>query len=239
MVSMTPPIEQEPAFGGFDINKDDILENSDPRCPTILVLDISGSMAGTPINELQEGVGQYLEELNADPLAKRRVEIAIVTFGGKVTLECAFATADRIEKPILNAGGDTPMGEALVMALDTLKERKMTLNQNGVPQYRAWVFLITDGGPTDERLPVWKEAIQRIKDGENRKSFLFFAVGVMHADMNKLKELCVERPPVSLKGLEFRKLFQWLSASQKAVSSSQPGANVVLPSPESWTAISV
>jgi len=31
-------------------------ENPEPRCPCVLLLDVSGSMAGQPINELNEGI---------------------------------------------------------------------------------------------------------------------------------------------------------------------------------------
>jgi uncharacterized protein YegL len=128
------------------------------------------------------------------------------------------------------------MGQAITTGLDLLKERKTELSSMGIPQYRAWVFLITDGGPTDEGQPVWADAVRRIQEGTQRKSFQFFAVGVQGANMEKLKQICVERPPLLLDGLKFKEFFQWLSASQKAVSSSQPGEAVALP-PVNWGTI--
>lgn len=234
---MNDPIEQRPVFG-FDIEPSDLPENTDPRCPTVLILDVSGSMAGSAIRELQEGVAQYLDELSADTLAKRRVELAIVTFGGVVQVLNQFSSPDHFIKPTLTATGDTPMGKAVVTALELLKERKVQLSRQGIPQYRAWVFLITDGGPTDERHAVWNEAIQQLKEGEGKRSFMFFAVGVKGANFEKLKQLSPERPPIQLDGLRFRDLFQWLSASQKMVSSSQPGDQVVLP-PVNWGIITI
>ncbi len=230
---MSDTIQQKSAF---DISSDD-LGNSDPRCPTILLLDVSGSMNGRAIQELQAGVVQYIDELAADSLARRRVEIAIVTFGGAVQIAHRFSTAEKFVAPTLTASGDTPMGQAVVAGLNLLKERKMELSRLGLPQFRSWVFLITDGGPTDDNLPAWNEAIERIRDGEQRKSFMFFAVGVKGSNFEKLKELCVERPPLTLDGLRFRDLFEWLSASQKVVSSSQPGESVSLP-PVGWGSIS-
>lgn len=234
---MSDTLEQKPAFG-FGIEPTDMPENSDPRCPTVLILDVSSSMGGRPIQELQAGVTQYIDELAADPLAKRRVEVAIVTFGGVVQVAHGFSAADKFATPTLSASGDTPMGQAIIRGLDLLKERKAELARLGIPQYRAWIFLITDGGPTDERLPAWKDAVQRLHEGEQRRSFLFFAVGVEGANLQKLKELSQERPPVTLNGLRFRELFQWLSASQKTVSSSQPGDQVPL-EPVNWGTISV
>ena len=54
--------------------------------------------------------------------------------------------------------------------------------------------------------------------------------------MEKLKQLSPGRAPVTLAGLRFRDLFQWLSASQKAVSTSKPGDSVALP-PVNWGSI--
>jgi uncharacterized protein YegL len=234
---MSDTISQAPAFG-FGIQTTDLPENSDPRCPTLLLLDVSGSMGGKPISELQAGVVKYIDELAADPLAKRRVEVAVVTFGGTVQVAHDFSVSDRFATPTLSASGDTPMGQAIVTGLNLLKERKAELSRLGIPQYRAWVFLITDGGPTDERQPVWSEAVQRIKEGEERKSFLFFAVGVQGANFETLKSISAARPPVVLDGLRFRDLFEWLSASQKMVSSSQPGESVT-PPPVNWGTLAI
>lgn len=226
---------QKPAFD-FGISDADLL-NNDPRCPTLLLLDASGSMSGAAIKELQTGVTQYVDELAADPLARRRVEVAIVSFGGGVEVAHSFAAPDQFATPLLEAEGDTPMGKAIVTGLDLLAARKAELARKGIPQYRAWVFLITDGSPTDEQTREWVDAVRRIREGETKRSFLFFAVGVQGADFRKLKELCVERAPVALDGLRFRDLFQWLSASQKMVSTSQPGDAVPLPKVD-WGSIS-
>src|SRR4051794_36127754 len=54
-------------------------DNPENRCPVVLVLDTSGSMAGKPIQELNAGLQTLQSELADDPLAAKRVEVAIVT----------------------------------------------------------------------------------------------------------------------------------------------------------------
>src|ERR1051325_11617572 len=93
-------------------------ENPEPRCPCVLLLDISGSMRGDPIDELNAGLADYKDSLAADTLAMKRVEVAIVTFGGTVEVACDFTTADAFQPPTLAAHGETPMGAALLQGME-------------------------------------------------------------------------------------------------------------------------
>jgi uncharacterized protein YegL len=221
--------EQKP-FG-----TDDFAVNPEPRCPCLLLLDVSGSMAGDPIRELNEGLKAFRDELVADELAAKRVEVACVTFG-PVNVTTEFESAGVFAPPWLPVGGETPMGEAIVKGLELVRDRKAAYRANGIAFYRPWVFLITDGAPTDE----WAGAAAKVKDGEASKAFAFFAVGVQGANMEILKQIAV-REPLMLQGLKFRSLFQWLSNSMKSVSRSTPGDNVPLKNPkdgpEGWAQI--
>src|SRR5205085_6698812 len=127
-------------------------ENPEPRVPCVLLLDVSGSMQGDPINELNAGLAAYRDSLAADNLAMKRVEVALVTFGGTVEVACDFTTAEAFHPLVLTAGGDTPMGAALLQGMEMLRQRKELYKAHGIAYFRPWLFLITDGGPTD----AWK-----------------------------------------------------------------------------------
>jgi len=215
---------------------DDFAENPEPRVPCVLLLDVSTSMQGRRINELNAGLATYRNSLIADSLASRRVEVAIITFGHVVHTVCDFTTAGTFSPPTLEAHGLTPMGEAVDRAITMVEQRKETYRANGIAYYRPWIFLITDGGPNDRG---WQDAARRAVEGENNRSFAFFAVGVEDADFEVLRQFSV-RQPLRLNGLRFSDLFEWLSNSQQNVSRSTPGEAVALENPtgpDGWASI--
>ena len=118
-------------------------------------------------------------------------------------------------------------------AIEVLK--KQEYQQAGVAYYRPWIFLITDGGPTDS----WQPAAEQIRQGEEKSAFSFFAVGVEGARMDILEKIA-KRAPLKLKGLRFRDLFIWLSKSMRKVSQSKPGDAVALENPatpDGWAVV--
>jgi len=213
----------------------DFAENPEPRCPCVLLLDVSGSMGGEPIDELNAGLATYREAVASDSLASKRVEVAIVTFGGRVDTVQSFTSASTFYPPKLYATGDTPMGEGIRLALELVQGRKNEYKANGISYYRPWVLMVTDGAPTDE----WKSAADAVRLAEDAKAVAFFAVGVEGANFAALKKIAV-REPLRLMGLQFRDLFLWLSASQQSVSRSKPGDEVPLidpTGPKGWASI--
>src|SRR5579872_2007812 len=99
-------------------------ENPEPRCPCVLLLDVSGSMKGAAIDALNAGLHAFRDSLAQDSLAARRVEVAIITFGSSVKLAQDFVTADSFHPPTLTADGNTVMGAGIEQALDLTLARK-------------------------------------------------------------------------------------------------------------------
>ncbi|WP_433796776.1 vWA domain-containing protein [Actinoplanes sp. CA-252034] len=220
-------------------------DNPDPRIACALLLDTSASMAGGPINALNQGLELFCDEIKKDELAQKRAEITVISFGGGARVEIPFTEGRDLQPRTLMAAGDTPMGAALNLGLEQLQHQKQAYRQAGLEYYRPWLFLLTDGEPTDE--PVFASAAEHVRQVEAAKGVAVFPIGVgPYVNVDRLRRVSGERTPVMLEGLSFREFFQWLSASLSAASASNAFGSsdsagsteqIPLPSPQGWAQV--
>lgn len=224
-----------------DFGDVDLLENSEPRCAVCLVLDCSDSMTQTfpgetrsAMEALNGGLDTLVAEVYKDPLARKRIELSFVPYGGEIGEPTPFSTVENIVVPSLAPMGITNTGAALTKALDALEERKKAYKSAGTAYYAPMMFLISDGLSMDDLKP----ASDRIKALEGSRKLSFFAIGVEGADLPQLGTIGT-RQALGLKGLNFAELFEWISQSVSNVSASQVGSDdkIALPSPAGWAEI--
>ena len=207
---------------------DDLFLNTERRCPVILVQDTSSSMRQV-IAEVNQGISDLRHDLVQDPLASQRVELAVVTFG-PVQLAQDFMTVDQWIPPRLIAAGSTPLGEALLFAREQLRSRRRAYQEAGIPHYRPWMWIVTDGAPTDN----WRSSLDEVRKETDAGKLEVFTIGTSTADFRVLRELSSPRPPVKLREAKYREMFLWLSQSLKPVSRAAPDAELDLMPPGAW-----
>lgn len=216
-----------------------LVDNSEQRTPLILVLDSSGSMYGQPIQQLNEGLKLLEQELKNDVIAAKRVRILVIEYGGydQCTVHGDWKDAMDFTAPVLEANGTTPMGQAITLALEEIEAEKQRFKQAGVAYTRPWLFLMSDGVPTDQ----WEPAAQLCRQAEESQKTAVFPIMVDGASAEVMGSF--SRNGVNgvkmLKGLQFKELFLWLSASMQVVSQSTPGGTAQLPSTDSWASVPV
>jgi uncharacterized protein YegL len=211
--------------------------NREPRQPLVLLLDTSGSMS-SDLPDVAKGLDGLRAALQRDTVARNRVELLVITFGGAVTVHGDFGEASVFEPPALAAAGETPMAAAIEQALDLLEMKKRVYKENGLDYYRPLLFLITDGEPTDAGR--WPMAAHRVREAERGKKLALLAVGTSSASFSRLKELSPDRTPLKLKDAQWETMFQWLSRSLQARSRSRLGEDVPLEDPtgpKGWGAL--
>ena len=216
--------------GNIDIRLEDLVSNPTTRIPVAVCADTSGSMAGEPIDELNAGIRMFYDEIKKDETALYSCEICVISFGGNTpALAQDYAGIDLApEPPVLRASGRTPMGEAVMMALDKLECRKKEYQDAGVDYFQPWLVLLSDGHPNGDPA-VLKQAMDRTAQMVNSGKLTVFPIAIGYeASMEVLSRFSPKRPPLRLQGLKFRELFQWLSKSVARTSQSMPGEVVKL-----------
>lgn len=208
--------------------------NYEQKCLCVLVLDTSGSMGGLPIQQLNQGLQVFQQEVMQDFIATQRLEIAIFTFGGQVRCIQQPALIDAFAMPNLQASGSTPLVDGMREAMRYVEERKKYYRATGQNYYRPIVILMTDGAPDGNQDVAGLS--QEVRTAVDQGKFLLFGVGVEGYNHNLLASICpTHTPPLPLKGLNFSEFFKWLSKSVQIVSHSKQGDTINLPSVSGWT----
>ncbi len=123
------------------------------RLPVYLLLDVSGSMTGEPIEAVKNGVQMMHSALRKDPYALESAFISVITFDSKVSQVVPLTEVAQFQPPVFNASGTTALGAALqeVVHCANREVAKSTPEQKG--DWKPLVFIMTDGAPTDNVEP--------------------------------------------------------------------------------------
>lgn len=201
----------------------------EPHVPLVLLVDRSHSMiCHDHIETVNKCLQTFRNDILADPLARKRLDLCVISFNNQCQVESEFGSVENFEPPELIARGGTSMGQAIRSGLDTLRARMQLYRKDGIDCYRPWVILITDGLPTDmipgdER---WNATRELILDGETNKRFMFFGVAVTPEAIPALQQLGAQRTPLLIREGKIPAMFKWLSASFSSISRSHPGGPV-------------
>ena len=129
--------------------------------PVILLLDVSGSMNGAKIQNLNETVKDMLEIFRDTENGETEIHVSIITFGAEVKLHQALASAGDVQWHDLSSSGGTPLGTAFKMAKAMIEDKDIVPSR----AYRPTVVLVSDGQPTDS----WEQPLDDFI-GEGRSS---------------------------------------------------------------------
>ena len=185
------------------------------KVPTLLVCDCSSSMAGEPIDQLNNGLVNFKNYLLQDSVAQKAAEVGIIKFSDQPNFSQPFTDVNQWQVQSLVANGGTGMGAALTMAIQEIEHFKTTLKSQGVSYYRPLLLLITDGQPTDMRNgdATWSSLKGQIQSHIQSKKLLVYAFGTETADFAALENLVGKENTFRLHNLNFNGLFKWVSNS--------------------------
>ena len=101
------------------------------------------------------------------------------------------------------------------LARRRLKSKSVLYDGCGITSKRPWIFLISDGEPTDYD---WESTARKCCQAQEKKKVVIHAVGTEGANLEKLARFSLNTPK-RLTGLKFTEFFLWLSRSVSAFRS--------------------
>lgn len=187
------------------------------RLPVYFLVDVSESMVGEPIQQVQEGMKMVVQELRTDPYALETAFISIIAFAGKAKCISPLTELYKFYPPIFPVGGGTALGASLDFLMNDMDKTlvKTTTEQKG--DWKPIIFLFTDGTPTDNpsgAIARWnnfyrkKANLVAISIGDNVDTGLLGQISDNVLRLNKTDEM------------SFKAFFKWVTASIKATSVS-------------------
>ena len=207
-----------------NINASDFGSSTKRRLPICFCLDTSGSMMGAPIQQLNQGLTNFIASIKANDDTRSATDIAIVTFGSSVEIVMPFGKISEEGLPEIKASTTmTPIGEGILTSLELLNARKEGYKEQGIKYYQPWLVVITDGAPQGPNAMANMElAIKACNELEKDDKLVIFNIGVGNSvDFDILKKVSVKREePISVTSGDFGKLFEFLGSSSSSVVSS-------------------
>jgi len=178
------------------------------RLPVYLVLDVSGSMHGEPIESVRNGMQVLVSTLRSDPYALETAHLSVITFDSAAQQVTPLTELMTFQPPFIEAGSLTALGAALRLTKECIERevRKTTPEQKG--DWKPLVFLMTDGQPNDD----WRKGLE-----EFRKASVGLVVACAagdQADVSILKEITEAVVYLSTADAgTIGAFFKWVSAS--------------------------
>lgn len=130
--------------------------------PVVLLLDVSTSMQGNSIKELNSAVKDMVDDFASAEKNEIEILVSIITFGAEVLLHTPYTSAKDIEWQDMKVSGMTPMGTAFSMAKAMIEDKETTPSL----AYRPTIVLVSDGAPNDS----WEQPLRElVNDGRSQK----------------------------------------------------------------------
>jgi uncharacterized protein YegL/ankyrin repeat protein len=196
---------------------------SEQHVACVFILDTSGSMnRNGAIHKLNEGLSALKAHFDEEGERAACVDVAVISCGPDVKVMQNFTPMTKWSPPVMKADGQTPMGQALIQAMDMINEQKNRYKSLGTPYYRPWIVCITDGEPTDP--DIFNSAASSLKAMENSSGVVGYCIGV--EGFNEINMAIAfdkgEGRLLKLANADFKILFKFLGNSMSALRDSGP-----------------
>ncbi len=192
------------------------------RLPVYLLVDVSGSMSGEPIEQVKNGIQMLVAALRQDPYALETAWLSVLTFGSSADVVVPLTELTAFQPPNLSISGSTNLGDGLKLVADRAAKELTKTTPTTKGDWKPMVFLLTDGAPDGG----WQSGLARFKQ---EKWGIVVCCSVDGGDENVLKQ--ISEIVVHLNTSDsnsIKAFFKWISSSvsQSSKSVDQGGKEV-------------
>lgn len=180
------------------------------RLPVYFLIDVSESMAGTPVQQVEQGLRTIIQNLRSDPYAIETAFVAVIGFAGKPKVLSPLTELYRFYPPTFPLGGGTSLGAALDLLMDDIEANVQKTTPDTKGDWKPIVFLFTDGTPTDQYQGAFSRWNQKYR---RRCNLVAVSIGdnVNTGLLGQLTENVLQLTKTSPES--FAKFFKWITAS--------------------------
>lgn len=187
------------------------------RLPVYFLVDVSESMVGESIQQVNEGMKSIVQELRTDPYALETVYASVIAFAGKAQSVVPLTDICKFNVPNLFVGSGTSLGVALNFLMDDMDKKLVKNTEMEKGDWKPLVFLFTDGMPTDNPSSAFARWNRKYRNAAN---LIAISIG-NNVDTGLLGQ--ISDNVFRLNGTDqpsFKQFFKWVTASVKATSLS-------------------
>ncbi|WP_225850290.1 VWA domain-containing protein [Streptomyces sp. HPF1205] len=133
--------------------------------PVILVVDVSLSMSGQPLAEINKALPAMQQAIIDDPTTGEVARVAVVTFSDSATCVLPLCDIAQAQLPFLTVQGGTNFTEGLRMARETIISG-IQAYPRGTSYHQPVVFFISDG--EHNAYQHWGDEFARLTDKQDK-----------------------------------------------------------------------
>jgi uncharacterized protein YegL len=178
------------------------------KLPVYLLLDVSGSMSGEPIEAVKSGVQTLVSTLRQDPYALETAYLSVITFDDSARQLIPLTELSAFQTPSISSSGTTSLGQALSVLSDCIESEVAKTTAEIKGDWKPLVFIMTDGVPTDD----WHRGLENLR--KVRTGVIVACAAGHGADTSVLKqitEIVVQLDTADASTI--KAFFKWVSAS--------------------------
>jgi uncharacterized protein YegL len=192
-----------------------------------MLLDVSESMAGENLRQLQQGLERLVAGLRTDPHALETVYLSTIVFAGKARTLAPLTELIQFYPPRLPLGSGTSLGRGMMHLMDELDRTVQSSTPERKGDWRPVVYLMTDGKPTDDIEPAVKRWQEKFA---SRATLVAIAIGKFGAveALRRFTENVLRLDAQTEQ--DFKRFVDWVTmsvvAQSRSVAESRPGVNL-------------